>query len=404
MTTFNGVSYTFASFAPYAYATIWDQFWTDVLTELDNRAGGMGGAVPAFITGWDAGTVDASPGAGKLRLNAATLAATTQLYISTTDALGGDVSAVIGLFDDSTSTSIKGLLRVGHRSNQSRWALFAVTGAVTAAAGYSKVPVSYIAGPGGFAAGDPLALGFVPKGDAGPVGGASLPAGSAAAPGLAVTGDADTGLAQLQGPNSLSAVTGGRETVLVLMDMHDGYLFVLGGDGRGRLRLRTAAAGTAILENTAAGGALSLRTVSGEVARCVDTAGADRCIVLAASATDPQIGTSAGAVQFVAPVKAKQAVVAYAATIALDFTSGHDFVVDDLTGPLTLANPGTYPVGQRGEILIREDGAGGRTVSFGNAWVKMGNGTINTAANKYSIIVYWIAVSGLVHYSIVGGA
>ncbi|MDR6771786.1 SPRY domain-containing protein [Azospirillum sp. BE72] len=167
MATFNGISYTFASFAPYAYAAIWDKFWEDVLAEMDIRAGGMGGAVPAFLTGWDAGTADANPGGGKLRSNAATLAATTQLFIANSDALGSDVSAVVGLFDDSTSTTVKGLLRICHRSNPAKWALFAVTGAVTAATGYSKVPVSYIASPGGFAAGDPLALGFVRTGDKG---------------------------------------------------------------------------------------------------------------------------------------------------------------------------------------------------------------------------------------------
>ena len=210
MATFNGVSYTFASFAPYAYATIWDQFWTDVLAEFDDRANGMGAALPVFVTGWDAGTADANPGIGKLRGNAATLAASTQLFISTTDGVGSDVSAVIGLFDDSTSTP-KGLLRIGHRSDQTKWALFTVTGAVTAAGGYGKVPVSFVAGPGGFAAGDPLTLGFVPKGDAGQAGGAALPAGTVAAPGLAVTGDANTGLAQVGGAGSLSIVGGGKE-------------------------------------------------------------------------------------------------------------------------------------------------------------------------------------------------
>ena len=172
MATFNGTDYTLADFIAdggFAYAEIWDGFWSDVLIEMTNRAAGMGGAIPAFITGWDVGTTDANPGSGMLRGNAATVATTSQLFISTTDALGADVSAVMALFDDSTSSQ-KGLLRIAHRSNQAKWALFVITGVVTAATGYAKVPVLYIAGPGGFAAGDPLALGFVTKGDIGQTG------------------------------------------------------------------------------------------------------------------------------------------------------------------------------------------------------------------------------------------
>ncbi|MBP2303416.1 SPRY domain-containing protein [Azospirillum picis] len=172
MATFNGTDWTFSDFSGddgYKYAENWDTFWDDVISEMTNRAAGIGGAVPAFIAGWDAGTADANPGTGKLRGNAATASTTTKLFISTADALGTDVSAVIGLFDDSTS-SIKGLLRIAHRSDQSKWVLFALTGAVTAGVGYSKVPVLYVAGPGGFTAGDPVALGFMRSGDKGDTG------------------------------------------------------------------------------------------------------------------------------------------------------------------------------------------------------------------------------------------
>lgn len=172
MATFNGTDYTLADFTAgdgFDYVEIWDQFWTDVLAELTARAAAMGAAIPLIADAWDAGTADANPGPGAVRGNNPALSAVTQLYISTADAAGVDVSAIIGLFDDSTSTP-KGVLRLGHRTNAAKWAVFSVTGVVTVASGYCKVPVSYTAGPGGFSAADPVAIGFVPVGNIGQAG------------------------------------------------------------------------------------------------------------------------------------------------------------------------------------------------------------------------------------------
>lgn len=135
-------------------------------------ASAAGGAVPAIRYAWDAGTADADPGNGEVRANNSTLSSTTELYLSTADADGADVAAIIGLFDDSTSAT-KGILRLAHRTDTTKWATFTVSGSVVSAVGYRKVTVAYVAGSGALSAADPVVIGFTQtggKGDAGDAG------------------------------------------------------------------------------------------------------------------------------------------------------------------------------------------------------------------------------------------
>ncbi len=136
----------------------------DKLTDAETAAAAASTPLPIIRYGWDAGTADADPGAGEMRANNATPASVTTLYLSTSDINAVDVSAIIGLFDDSTSTE-KGLLAIGHRMDPAKWVIYAVSGAVTTATGYRKVTVAYVAGPGGFSAADPVALGFARTGN-----------------------------------------------------------------------------------------------------------------------------------------------------------------------------------------------------------------------------------------------
>ena len=128
-----------------------------------------GSALPVIKYGWDTGTSDADPGSGRLRADNATLTSATKLYLSTGDANAVDVSAIIGIYDDSTST-IKGYLALGHRTDPSKWVIYSVSGSVVTAAGYRKVTVAYVVGPGGFSAADPVAVGFTRTGDVGDTG------------------------------------------------------------------------------------------------------------------------------------------------------------------------------------------------------------------------------------------
>ena len=143
----------------------------DNLSDVTTISAAAGAALPVIRYAWDTGTSDADPGSGKLRANNATLSSATTLYLSTSDTAAVDVSAIIGAYDDSTNT-VRGYLAIGHRSDPTKWVICSVTGSVVTATGYRKVTVVYVAGPGGFGAADPVAVGFARAGDVGAVGGA----------------------------------------------------------------------------------------------------------------------------------------------------------------------------------------------------------------------------------------
>lgn len=110
-------------------------------------------------------TTDADPGAGTIRFNNATIASVTSLYIDNTSTGGTSVTGWLDSFDDANSTTNRGVLAVRSTTDQSVFALFTVTGAVTDGTGYRKVPVAYLSGvlP---ANGADLVLGFSPSGPA----------------------------------------------------------------------------------------------------------------------------------------------------------------------------------------------------------------------------------------------
>lgn len=144
-------------------------------TLADQYAIAAGGAVPAVRLTWDTATADADPGNGKVRVNNVTLTAATALYVDNLDVAGVSITAVIDRWTASTNT-VKGTLRIAHRTNATKWLEFQVTGTVVDGTGYRKITVTGGTGPGGFAAGDPVAVGFSRAGDAG-----VTPSGDAAA-------------------------------------------------------------------------------------------------------------------------------------------------------------------------------------------------------------------------------
>lgn len=167
-----------------------------------NRAVG-----PSLPYAWDSGTGDADPGTGEARANDATLASATQLYVSTTDAGGAAVAALLDAWDDSTST-VKGRLRLAHRTDAAVWAEFAVTGSVVSATGYRKVTVGWLAGSGTLSAADPVALGFVRTGDKGDTGTvAAAGDGSAGTPAHGFASESGLGLFRL-GTRQLAVAVG----------------------------------------------------------------------------------------------------------------------------------------------------------------------------------------------------
>jgi hypothetical protein len=118
---------------------------------------------------FDTATADADPGAGKMRLSSATQNASTTMRLDLT-AGGQDYTTLIDTFDSSTS-AIKGSIRLVKQGDMSKWMTFDIT-ARAAPTGYRNLTVvctdSSSASP--FANGDAVLLFFQRTGDKGETG------------------------------------------------------------------------------------------------------------------------------------------------------------------------------------------------------------------------------------------
>jgi len=118
----------------------------------------------------------------------------------------------------------------------------------------------------------------------------------------------------------------------------------------------------------------------------------------AASAADIWEGTSNSKVITPAGIIAASAPVALTSgtTVTPNFNSGSNFTLT-LAHNAVLANPSNMSVGDSGAILITQDGAGGRTMSYGNKWKFPGGPQLlSTAPGAIDLITYWVAGSNLI--------
>lgn len=110
----------------------------------------------------------ADPGAGKLRLNNATLSSVTAAAISDDCAETGnpDVAAYVLAWDDSTSIN-KGTLILKKASAPENVAVFTVSGASTDNSGWTQLALTHVVSSGSFSADDTLYVEFTATGDTG---------------------------------------------------------------------------------------------------------------------------------------------------------------------------------------------------------------------------------------------
>ncbi|MEQ8822745.1 MAG: tail fiber protein [Filomicrobium sp.] len=122
-----------------AVGASWETYWELYLTKGNDGATGPSlGQDFAF----NSGTTDANPGSGNWRLNNATPGSATFLYISKTDRNGGDLSNIIDQWDASTSTTIKGNLKIVDPSDTAEQFDCQISGTLVDATDYFKVPIS----------------------------------------------------------------------------------------------------------------------------------------------------------------------------------------------------------------------------------------------------------------------
>lgn len=173
-------------------------FHCDVFASTAISAGTI--ATFGWPLAWDTGTTAADPGSGRVRVDNATPASATTLYISETDQWGADISGVLGSL--SSGCLIK-LSKVGAQAN---YLLLRASGTTSDAGSYRSLSFSVISAIGSFSNNDQLAFEIVGvPGSAGATG----PAGG----GIPWTWDtgttaADPGAGKIRGDNAtLTSVT-----------------------------------------------------------------------------------------------------------------------------------------------------------------------------------------------------
>ena len=383
-------------------------------------------------------TTDGDPGSGVFRLNNATVASATEIYLDNLDADGVDVSAIIDQWDDSTNT-IRGQLTIRSKVSAAVKHVFDVTGSVVDGTGYRKATIAYVAGDGSLT--DTLACWvlFERAGDKGTDGaGTGDVVGPASATDNALARfDGTTGKLVQTSVATLSdagnfVTTGTFTSAGYVVDRAAGNTRAIGFRSSASQRWEIGASATAESGSNAgsnlyinrfsdAGSYLStpfsIDRYSGEVFAPLmrvtgtyaipfvlnasyrlwsDGTGNFRTKASApGSATDGDRLLTDAHVASVANYRAATAdklldtdavwgamaevTLTDAATIDWDMSAGFDFTVT-LTASRTLGNPTSTTVGKRGRIRVVQDGTGGWTLTKSSNHKTAGGAALSIAA------------------------
>jgi len=353
---------------------------------------------------FDSDTSMADPGTGEFRFNHATVSSVTAIAIDdlSSDTGNPDLSNYLLTWDDSSNT-VKGQLIIRKLGTPATFAVFNIT-ALTDNVGWTQFTVSHVASNGTWSAADQASFQFARAGDAGNMSG----------PGTSV--DSEIALFNGTSGNTLK-----RATTTGLLKASSGVLAqaVAGTDyyNPGGTDVAIADGGTGA--STAAAAFSNLKQDATETATGV---------VELATDAETQTGTDTTRAITPANLTAKEATAAQyrantadrilttdqvwsaaglvsltdGATITPDFSTGINFTVT-LGGNRTLANPTNAKAGQAGVIIIKQDGTGSRTLSFGTNWMFANDvaPTLTTTASRTDLLHYFCESSTIIHASLV---
>ena len=138
------------------------------MTGLKGDTGSTGATGASGVAGlamtWSSSTSDADPGAGKIAFNNGTVSSVSILYVDDADDASADISGFVQSWDDVSNSTARGYVTVTKEGTPSTYATFKVSGAVTDASGYTKVPVTHIVSNGTFSNTDGVGVQFVLSG------------------------------------------------------------------------------------------------------------------------------------------------------------------------------------------------------------------------------------------------
>lgn len=143
------------------------RIWRYVAVGLAAETDGVALGVPFLF---DDGTADADPGSGAFRLNNATPASATEIYISDASADALDVAGWLASFDDAGDVGDRGTITI-QAVDASALLIARVTGSVVDGGAYSKVSVTILSASGTFTDGIRFGVAFGVNGADGAVSG-----------------------------------------------------------------------------------------------------------------------------------------------------------------------------------------------------------------------------------------
>ena len=88
------------------------------------------------------------------------LSSVSILYVDDADDASADISSFVQSWDDVSNSTARGIVTVTKEGTPSTYALFKVSGAVTDASGYTKVPVTHVVSSGTFSNTDGVGVHF----------------------------------------------------------------------------------------------------------------------------------------------------------------------------------------------------------------------------------------------------
>ena len=109
---------------------------------------------------WSSSTSDADPGSGKIAFNNGTVGSVSILYVDDADDASADISGYVQSWDDVSNSTARGIVTVTKEGTASTYAIFKVSGAVTDASGYTKIPVTHVVSNGSFSNTDGVGVHF----------------------------------------------------------------------------------------------------------------------------------------------------------------------------------------------------------------------------------------------------